>query len=82
MTIATPGGVRPTVDEASLSAEGPAARSGPQRCVASLTLYDQLASPAALEALSADDYDGVFVPGGHGPMEDLASSGRGLASWC
>ena len=37
-------------------------------------LADQLASPAALEALSADDYDGVFVPGGHGPMEDLASS--------
>jgi putative intracellular protease/amidase len=28
----------------------------------------------ALEDVSPDDYDGVFVPGGHGPMEDLAES--------
>jgi putative intracellular protease/amidase len=75
VTIATPGGVRPTVDEASLSAEG---AGGEERAAALRgeldALADQLASPAALEALSADDYDGVFVPGGHGPMEDLASS--------
>ena len=75
VTIATPGGVRPTVDEASLSAEG---AGGEERAAALRgeldALADQLASPAAVEALSADDYDGVFVPGGHGPMEDLASS--------
>ena len=75
VTIATPGGVRPTVDEASLSAEG---AGGEERAAALRgeldALADQLASPAALEEVSADDYDGVFVPGGHGPMEDLASS--------
>jgi putative intracellular protease/amidase len=75
VTIATPGGVRPTVDEASLSAD--VAGGGEQ--AAELrgeldSLADELSSPVALEEVSPDDYDGVFVPGGHGPMEDLASS--------
>jgi putative intracellular protease/amidase len=34
----------------------------------------QLAAPARLEDVSPADYDGVFIPGGHGPMEDLAVS--------
>ena len=75
MTIATPGGVRPTVDEASLTAE----QAGGEDRAAELrgeldALADRLASPTALEEVSPDDYDGVFVPGGHGPMEDLAVS--------
>ena len=28
----------------------------------------------ALEDVDPANYDGVFVPGGHGPMEDLAAS--------
>jgi len=75
VTIATPGGVSPTVDEASLS---DAAAGGEERAAGFRreldALADQLASPATLAGLSPDDYDGVFVPGGHGPMEDLASS--------
>ena len=75
VTIATPGGVRPTVDEASLSAEA----AGGDEQAAGLrdqldAMADQLASPEVLEDVSAADYDGVFVPGGHGPMEDLAES--------
>jgi putative intracellular protease/amidase/uncharacterized protein (DUF2267 family) len=35
---------------------------------------DRLGTPARLEDVSAADYDGVFIPGGHGPMEDLAVS--------
>jgi putative intracellular protease/amidase len=75
VTIATPGGARPTVDEASLSAE----RVGGEQRAAELragleAMADRLAAPERLEDVSADDYDGVFIPGGHGPMEDLAVS--------
>jgi putative intracellular protease/amidase len=75
VTIATPGGVRPTVDQASLTAEG----AGGEEEAADLRdelakLSDQLDAPEALEEVSPDDYDGVFIPGGHGPMEDLAES--------
>jgi putative intracellular protease/amidase len=75
VTIATPGGVRPTVDEASLSADGAGGEEQATELRGELdALAEQLGSPAALEAVSPDDYDGVFVPGGHGPMEDLAQS--------
>jgi putative intracellular protease/amidase len=75
VTIATPGGVRPTVDQSSLSAE---AAGGDERAAELRAALDALAgqldSPVALESVTPDDYDGVFVPGGHGPMEDLAGS--------
>jgi putative intracellular protease/amidase len=75
VTIATPGGVAPTVDEASLTAEAAGGEAQAAELRGELDeLADQLASPAALEEVSPDDYDGVFVPGGHGPMEDLAQS--------
>jgi putative intracellular protease/amidase/uncharacterized protein (DUF2267 family) len=75
VTIATPGGARPTVDETSLSAE----MAGGEETAAELrgaleARSGQLASPLRLEDVSAADYDGVFIPGGHGPMEDLAVS--------
>lgn len=44
---------------------------------------DVLASPARLEDIDPDDYDAVLVPGGHGPMQDLAVNpdvGRVLAA--
>lgn len=75
VTVATPGGVVPTVDDASLS---PTGAGGDERAAELRTeldaLKDVLAAPAVLEDVSPDDYDGVFVPGGHGPMEDLAHS--------
>jgi putative intracellular protease/amidase/uncharacterized protein (DUF2267 family) len=75
VTIATPGGVRPTVDESSLS---PDMVGGEDEAAALRRALEarsgQLASPARLEDVSAADYDGVFIPGGHGPMEDLAVS--------
>jgi putative intracellular protease/amidase len=75
VTIATPGGVRPTVDESSLSAEGAGGESQAEELRGELdALADRLADPVALESVSADDYDGIFLPGGHGPMEDLADS--------
>jgi putative intracellular protease/amidase/uncharacterized protein (DUF2267 family) len=80
VTIATPGGVAPTVDETSLSPEmagGEAAGAELRRALEARS--GQLGSPVRLEDISAADYDGVFIPGGHGPMEDLAVS-PGLGS--
>ena len=73
--IATPGGVRPTVDQASLS---PEANGGDEAKAAGLRSYidsieAELARPLALEDVRqrAGDYDAIYIPGGHGPMEDL-----------
>ncbi|MEA2246267.1 MAG: hypothetical protein QOH46_796, partial [Solirubrobacteraceae bacterium] len=75
VTIATPGGVRPTVDEGSLD---PAMIGGEDQAEEMRrgldAAADRLAAPVRLEDVSASDYDGVFIPGGHGPMEDLAVS--------
>jgi putative intracellular protease/amidase len=74
-TVATAGGVRPTVDEASVSVEGAGGDDQAQELRDELdALAEELDSPLALEDVAPEDYDGVFVPGGHGPMEDLAES--------
>lgn len=76
--IATPGGVQPPLDRKSLSPEmnpgGTAAIEHYKRYLASL---EDLKHPRVLEELSpdeADDYDAIFLPGGHGPMRDLVCS--------
>jgi putative intracellular protease/amidase len=75
VTFATPGGVRPTVDEASLSADAAGGEERSAELREELdALGDELYAPMRLEDLSPDDYSGVFIPGGHGPMEDLAVS--------
>lgn len=79
ITIATPGGRAPTVDEKSLSVVG-----GFPRKIAALKkrltqLSGVLKNPKVLSEVDPDQFDVVFYPGGHGPMEDLAhdeDSGR------
>jgi putative intracellular protease/amidase len=72
ITVATPGGVAPTVDEGSLTPQstGGADRSAELR--AYLDSVPALKTPNSLDDIIAADYDVVFYPGGHGPMEDLA----------
>jgi len=95
ITVATPGGVAPTLDRLSVGIAG-----GLPWKVRRIERYlegirDELDHPVALDAADADDYDLVFSPGGHGPMEDLAhdatsgalltkrlASGRPLALLC
>jgi putative intracellular protease/amidase len=74
VTVATPGGVVPTADEAGFTAAMNGGSDEPgQRFRAYLdSISDQLARPADLDAADAATYDLVFIPGGHGPMEDLA----------
>ncbi|MBZ9935546.1 type 1 glutamine amidotransferase domain-containing protein [Mesorhizobium sp. BR1-1-16] len=74
ITIATPGGRPSIVDGLSLS---PEANNGDTAKVAEVTAYldqhqDLLKSPKRIEDVDIADYDAVVVPGGHGPMQDLA----------
>jgi putative intracellular protease/amidase len=76
ITIATPGGVSPTVDQISLRVDlngGDQANVDAQRKYIA-DLGDVLAKPARLEDLNPADFDAVYVSGGHGPMEDLADN--------
>ncbi|MFF2525043.1 type 1 glutamine amidotransferase domain-containing protein [Streptomyces liangshanensis] len=74
LTVVTPGGRPAVVDDISLTAQ---ANNGDEEKVAELRAYlenvkDLLASPGRLEDVDPAGFDGVFVPGGHGPMQDLA----------
>lgn len=85
LTIATPGGLPSVPDALGLSL---AANGGDEEKVAELSAYldrtaDLLSSPDLLEDVSPAKYDAVLVPGGHGPMQDLAVNpdiGRVLAA--
>jgi putative intracellular protease/amidase len=72
IVVATPGGVVPTVDRASLAPEFNGGQDGADRVAAALASLTELQQPVKLEEVRLDDYDAVFYPGGHGPMEDLA----------
>lgn len=85
VTIATPAGKPATVDAASLS---PQANHGDVAKVDALSTYldryaDVLKAPHRIEDVDLSEFDAVFVPGGHGPMQDLAvdeSVGRVLST--
>ncbi|PAT04009.1 type 1 glutamine amidotransferase domain-containing protein [Corynebacterium sp. NML 150383] len=70
--VATPDGKAPTVDKVSLDDS-----AGDAETLAAVTtkleaLEPVLAKPLDLDDVKVEDYDLVFYPGGHGPMEDLA----------
>ncbi len=74
VTLATPGGVTPVVDALSLSL---GMNNNDADNVAGQQAYLKqaeavLAASVKLEDVQAGSYDAVFVPGGHGPMQDLA----------
>ena len=73
ITVATPGGVAPTLDELSLGVAGglPGRRKKIRAYIDSI--QEQLDHPLSLDAVDEADYDLVFYPGGHGPMADLAT---------
>jgi len=84
ITIATPGGVAPTVDAGSLSerAAGGVERAGVLTAYLA-SIAAELDRPRSLDDIDVRDYDVVFYPGGHAPMEDLAvdeTSGRLLTA--
>jgi putative cofactor-binding repeat protein len=77
ITLASPKGGQPPVDPKSdePGSQTPAMkrfRSDPEAQRA-------LANTVKLSSVSADDYDAVFYPGGHGPLWDLAEDRDSLA---
>ncbi|TFW00277.1 type 1 glutamine amidotransferase domain-containing protein [Orlajensenia leifsoniae] len=73
ITIATPGGVTPTVDAGSISEAG----AGGAEKAAELRGYldeiaPELAASVPLDTIDVSAFDAVVLPGGHGPMTDLA----------
>lgn len=76
VTIATPGAVTPVADEFSLV---PETNNNDNAKVEEFRAYlagskENLAAAVALEEVDPSEYDIVFVPGGHGPMQDLATN--------
>ena len=84
VTIATPGGVTPTVDAVSLDP----AVVGSAGTVEELRGYlasiaDELAAAVPVADVDAADFAAIVLPGGHGPMADLAfdaATGRVLVA--
>jgi putative cofactor-binding repeat protein len=77
VTLATPKGGQPPVDPKSdePGSETPAMK----RFRSDLEAQRALANTVKLSSVSADDYDAVFYPGGHGPLWDLAEDRDSIA---
>lgn len=71
ITIASPKGGRPPMDPTSESPDFDTVAR--KRFYADTALQQQLSQTLTLKDLKAEDYDGVFYPGGHGPVWDLAN---------
>ncbi len=71
--VASPEGTAPTFDAASLNEGGAGSAERAAEFAARIAdLQGVLEQPLRLDAVNAADYDVLFYPGGHGPMEDLA----------
>jgi putative intracellular protease/amidase len=83
IVVATPGGVVPYVDVMSLRPSMAGSEEIARQLEEILLSAEELRRPIELADARLDDYDAVYYPGGHGPMEDLwrdADSGRLLVA--
>jgi putative intracellular protease/amidase len=72
VVVATPNGVTPNVDMMSLR---PGMVGGEQAALeleAIIRSAEVMRRPLKLSDVRLEDYDAVYLPGGHGPMSDLA----------
>jgi putative intracellular protease/amidase len=79
VVVATPHGVVPYVDVMSLRPSMAGSEQIAREEEEVLRKADELRRPIQLANARLEDYDVVYYPGGHGPMEDLAfdaDSGR------
>lgn len=70
ITLASPKGGQPPLDPASDTDD--AQTDATTRFKADTAAQDALAQTTVLSTVSADDFDAIFYPGGHGPLWDLA----------
>jgi len=83
IAVATPRGVVPTVDMMSLRPEMAGSAQIALDLEAIIRSAEVLRRPIQLADARLEDYDAVYLPGGHGPMEDLcidADAGRLLTT--
>ena len=77
ITLASPKGGQPPLDPKS---DAPDAQTpATERFKADLEANAQLAATHKLSEIDITAYDGVFYPGGHGPMWDLANDSDSIA---
>jgi putative intracellular protease/amidase len=83
IVVATPRGVVPTVDMMSLRPEMAGGAQIALDLEAIIRAAEEMRRPIRLANARLEDYDAVYCPGGHGPMEDLcvdADAGRLLTA--
>ncbi|MFF7212822.1 type 1 glutamine amidotransferase domain-containing protein [Streptomyces sp. NPDC008238] len=72
VVVATPGGVVPNVDMMSLRPSMAGGEEGALELEAIIRSAEAMRRPLALANVRLEDYDALYLPGGHGPMSDLA----------
>ena len=72
VTLASPAGGQPPIDPSSDKPENQTEAT--IRFKADKALQEKLSRTVPLADVSAQDFDAVFYPGGHGPLWDLAES--------
>ncbi|MFT5721189.1 MAG: putative intracellular protease/amidase [Motiliproteus sp.] len=71
ITLASPAGGQPPIDPTSTLEDFQT--DATHRFDADTELQKKLANTLRLTQVSADDYDAIFYPGGHGPLWDLTT---------
>jgi putative intracellular protease/amidase len=72
IVVATPGGTTPNVDMMSLRPSMAGGEQGALDLEAIIRDAEVMRRPLKLSDVRLEDYDAVYLPGGHGPMSDLA----------
>ncbi|MBC7587712.1 MAG: type 1 glutamine amidotransferase domain-containing protein [Chitinophagaceae bacterium] len=77
ITLASPNGGQPPVDPKSEAAD--AQTPATKRFYGDYELIDKMATTLKLGEVNQKDFDGIFYPGGHGPLWDLATDKDSIA---
>jgi len=72
VVVGTPNGVTPNVDMMSLRPSMAGGVEGALELETIIRSAETMRRPLELSDVRLEDYDAVYVPGGHGPMSDLA----------
>src|SRR5262249_19131628 len=72
VVVATPDGVTPSVDMMSRRREMAGGVQGALELETIIRSAEVIRRPLELSDVRLEDYDAVYLPGGHGPMADLA----------
>ena len=83
VVVATPDGVTPNVDMMSLRPAMAGGEKGALELEDIIRSAEAMRRPIKLSDVRLEDYDAVYLPGGHGPMQDMcvdADAGRILTA--